>query len=107
MFFGFRKFRFNIERNNYTNYQLIEFIYLYILYLCLCFCQGIVALLPLQIIKKGYIFYDKFNDRLKKEENNNIQNEKKVVNIHNNNDSNIQNILTDLKKKIGMLWQIF
>ena len=96
LFFGFRKFLFNIERNNYTNYHLFEFIYLYVLYLCFCLCQGIIALLPLQIIKKGYIFYDIFSEKMESEKNNNNQNGKNIENIENN--INIKNITNDLKE---------
>ena len=36
LFFGFKNYEFNIERNNYKNYSLSQFMHLYILYLCLC-----------------------------------------------------------------------
>ena len=36
-----------------------EFVYLYLIYLSLCITQGIIALLPLNFIKEGFIFYDK------------------------------------------------
>ena len=52
LFFGFRNFKFNIDRNKYKNYDIDDFFYLYILYLILCIFQGFIALYPLNLIKK-------------------------------------------------------
>ena len=60
LFFGFKEYKFNLERNKYKNYSLDEFLFLYILYLVLCICQGFIILLPLNIIKKGFKFYESF-----------------------------------------------
>ena len=99
LFFGFRNYIFNIDRLNYKNYNLNEFIYLYIIYLLLCIKQGITALLPLQIIKKGFELYDKFNIKRKNSERNkkgkNEENSLNNINISVNiieekeNDNNI------------------
>ena len=54
LYFGFNKFKFNLERNPYKNYNLNEFIYLFFIYFFLSLFQGITALFPL--IYKGCIY---------------------------------------------------
>ena len=81
---GFSKFEFVLDRNNYENYTLNEFIFLYIIYIILCFSQGIIALLPLDIIKDGFIYYDMFNEKTKEIEKNKREN----LNINEENDEN-------------------
>ena len=100
LYFGFSNFEFNLDRNKYENYSLSQFIYLYIIYLVLCFSQGIIALVPLDIIKEGFIYYDKFTEKLegKKEkiipkieednDDNNNNNKKEENLIENNNNNN-------------------
>lgn len=91
--FGFSNFEFNIERNHYKNYALNEFIYLYIIYLILCISQGTIALLPLNIIKEGFKFYDKLDEEKNSEINNPLNTEEKEINNkEKNNDLNIKEI---------------
>ena len=96
LFLGFKNYEFNINRNNYINYNLKQFIHLYIIYLILSICQGFIALIPLQIIKEGFIFYEKFKSKMKNKFDNddeNIQNQDKErdVDIVNNRENNIRN----------------
>ena len=67
LFFGFKEYKFNIERNNYKNYSFNQFLYLYIIYLFLCILEGIIALLPLKIIKEGFIFYETYKQKLEED----------------------------------------
>ena len=119
LYFGFSKFEFNLNRNKYENYSLSQFISLYIIYLVLCFSQGIIALVPLDIIKEGFIFYDKFIEKLKgkieeiipikeEEEDNNDDNNsnKKSENLIENK-NNINNNNDDNKTKVHSLKYFF
>ncbi len=73
---GFSQFEFNLDRKNYKNYALNEFIFLFSMYVILCISQGVIALYPLVIIKKGFIYYDLFNEK---------KNSKKIIMDENNN----------------------
>ena len=102
LFFGFKEYEFNLERNNYQNYTLNEFISLYFIYLFLCIFEGIIALIPLKIIKDGFIFYENYiqknNENVNKDKSviyngekvNNIINDT-IINIKHNNDKNNDN----------------
>lgn len=101
LFFGFKDFKFNIERKKYINYGLDEFIYLFFLYLVLCIFQGIIVLLPLNIIKKGFKFYESFSKKVQKvcektdKEKNSIykhqyKNNESSININDDNNKNIE-----------------
>ena len=65
LFIGFKDYEFNVERNNYKNYSLSQFIHLYIIYLFLCIFEGIIALLPLKAIKEGFIFNENYKKNKK------------------------------------------
>ena len=67
LFFSFKDYEFNIDRNNYKNYSLKDFIYLYIIYASLSFFEGIVALYPLNKIKNFFILYGNFKEEIQKE----------------------------------------
>ena len=89
LFFGFKEYEFNIERKNYKNYSLNQFMHLYIIYLFLCIFEGFIALLPLKIIKEGFIFYENYKKKLeKKEKTNEIYNNNTKENIIDVNDLN-------------------
>ena len=104
LIFVFREFEFNIDRIKYKNYNINEFIYLFIIYAILCLCQGLIALVPLKIIQKQFKFYDRFNEYLKRKNNeygnNSLNNSINVLiknnennnnNINNNNENNKNN----------------
>ena len=95
LIFVFREFEFNIDRINYKNYNINEFIYLFIIYAILCLCQGFIALTPLNIIQKKFKFYDKFTEYLKcknnKNENNTLDNSINVQIKNNDNENNNNN----------------
>lgn len=112
LFFGFTKFEFNLERNHYENYSLNEFFYLYVIYFILCFSQGIVALYPLDIIKDGFIFYDKFNEKnikLQKIDYNKPNNSEKENSEHliNQKEANDEKPNNDVKKTLHKLKGFF
>ena len=88
---GFSKFEFNLDRKDYKNYTLNEFLFLYSIYVILCLSQGVIALYPLVIIKKGFIFYDLFNEKYE-ETNNKKINESKSNNMILNNHNNLYNV---------------
>ena len=97
LFFGFNEYKFNIERNVYKNYNLNEFIYLYIIYLILCISQGTISLLPLKFVKEGFILYEKSKANISKNKRENDNNKKNhinsniEVNIDNNKEKNKEN----------------
>jgi len=101
LFFGFKDYEFNVERNNYKNYSFSQFIHLYIIYLFLCIFEGIIALLPLKIIKEGFIYYENYKNyinKLKNDKNNKIGiNSKEYKNYNNTSENIISDI--ELNKK--------
>ena len=102
LFFGFRKFKFNIERNKYNNYDIDDFFYLYLLYLILCIFQGFISLYPLNIIKKGFEFYYSWKDKIQEKNDSNQKEDgnETLANINGNieikNNENIMNKYFDL-----------
>ena len=89
LYFGFNKFKFNLERNPYKNYNLNEFIYLFFIYFFLSLFQGITALFPLKFIKDVFIFYDKYKE--KKEKIKQIKNEEEKKSSQTSNNSQPSN----------------
>ena len=94
LFFGFKEFNFNIERNFYKNYSLSEFLYLYFIYLILCIFQGFISLLPLKFIKDGFILYEKEEKNI-----HNIPEKESEMNINENNDFNSSVIIKNIKNE--------
>jgi len=94
LFFGFKEFNFNIERNFYKNYSLSEFLYLYFIYLILCIFQGFISLLPLKFIKDGFILYEKEEKNI-----HNIPEKESEMNINENNDFNSSVMIKNIKNE--------
>ena len=95
LFFGFKEFKFNIDRDFYKNYSLSEFLYLYFIYLILCIFQGFISLLPLKFIKDGFILYEK-----EKKNIHNIQGKTdSELDIKKENDINSSVIIKNIKNE--------
>ena len=58
-FFGLGYFKFRTGESLNEKYNLGEIIYIIIMYLLMYLSLGIIALLPFDLLQKGYIIYDK------------------------------------------------
>ena len=64
-FFGLGYFKFRTGESLNEKYNLGEIIYIIIMYLLMYLSLGIIALLPFDLLQKGYIIYDKEKKHLK------------------------------------------
>lgn len=59
--FDFDKFK--ISENDYTNYSLYQFLILVFIFIVFYFSIGVPALLPIEIVQKGFLIYDAYKQK--------------------------------------------
>lgn len=103
--FGINNFdfdKFKVNGNDYNNYSLMQFLFLVFIFLVFYLAIGISALLPLELVQKGFLKYDAYKQ---KKEERILKNEEKLrsktielrTNYNINNDESF--IVKDVKKE--------
>ena len=103
--FGINNFdfdKFKINGNDYNNYSLMQFLFLVFIFLVFYLAIGISALLPLELVQKGFLKYDAYKQKkeeriLKNEEQLRSKTIELKTNYNINSDESI--IVKDVKKE--------
>ena len=103
--FGINNFDFDIFKvngNDYNNYSLMQFLFLVFIFLVFYLAIGISALLPLELVQKGFLKYDAYKQKkeeriLKNEEQLRSKTIELKTNYNINSDESI--IVKDVKKE--------